>query len=87
MAGTQTRLPLTQDKSEPQTTCSEGPDKNKELGELSNRLWTAADELRANSKLRSTQYSTPVLGILFVRYADHMFEARARRLQVHMGMK
>jgi len=60
---------------------SEGPEKNKELGELFNRLWTAADELRANSKLRSTQYSTPVLGILFVRYADYMFEEAKQRLE------
>lgn len=81
MAGTQTKFPLTQDKSEPETTCSEGPEKNKELSELFNRLWTAADELRANSKLRSTQYSTPVLGILFVRYADYVFEEAKQKLE------
>jgi type I restriction enzyme M protein len=27
---------------------------------IEKRLWEAADELRANSKLRSTDYSTPV---------------------------
>jgi type I restriction enzyme M protein len=81
MVGTQTRLPLTHEKSEPKTTCSEGLEKNKELNELFNHLWTAADELRANSKLRSTQYSTPVLGILFLRYAYHKFEEATIELE------
>ena len=60
--------------------CVEKSGKNKELNELFNSLWTAADELRANSKLRSTQYSTPVLGILFLRYADYKFEEATRKL-------
>jgi type I restriction enzyme M protein len=30
--------------------------------ELEKRLWDAADELRANSKLKSSEYSVPVLG-------------------------
>jgi type I restriction enzyme M protein len=30
-------------------------------------LWRAADELRANSKLRSLKYSVPVLGLIFLR--------------------
>jgi len=37
------------------------------------RLWGAADELRANSKLKSSEYSVPVLGLIFLRYADHKF--------------
>lgn len=41
--------------------------------EIEKRLWSAADELRANSKLRSSEYSTPVLGLIFLRYADHKF--------------
>ena len=32
-----------------------------------------ADELRANSRLRASEYSTPVLGLIFLRYADHKF--------------
>jgi hypothetical protein len=38
--------------------------------QLKNRLWSAADELRANSRLRSYEYSVPVLGLIFLRYAD-----------------
>jgi type I restriction enzyme M protein len=41
--------------------------------ELEKRLWGAADELRANSKLKSSEYSVPVLGLIFLRYADHKF--------------
>jgi type I restriction enzyme M protein len=41
--------------------------------ELEKRLWGAADELRANSKLKSSEYSIPVLGLIFLRYADHKF--------------
>lgn len=41
--------------------------------ELEKRLWTAADQLRANSRLRATEYSVPVLGLIFLRYADVRF--------------
>ncbi len=49
--------------------------------ELVRQLWRAADELRANSKLRASEYSSPVLGLIFLRYADHKFanaEAKVR---------
>jgi len=39
------------------------------------RLWEAADQLRANSKLTSTEYSVPVLGLIFLRYAYNRFLA------------
>jgi type I restriction enzyme M protein len=41
--------------------------------EIEKRLWDAADELRANSKLKSSEYSVPVLGLIFLRYADRKF--------------
>ncbi len=44
------------------------------LSEIEKRLWSAADTLRANSKLRSADYSAPVLGLIFLRYADVRFE-------------
>jgi type I restriction enzyme M protein len=47
--------------------------------ELEKRLWEAANELRANSKLKSSEYSVPVLGLIFLRYADHKFtQAKAK---------
>jgi type I restriction enzyme M protein len=44
------------------------------------RLWDAADELRANSKLKSSEYSVPVLGLVFLRYADHKFQTAVQEL-------
>src|SRR5277367_4086186 len=48
--------------------------------ELEKRLWSAADELRANSKLKSSEYSVPVLGLIFLRYADHRFAQAKTKL-------
>ena len=41
--------------------------------EIEKRLWSAADELRANSRLKASEYSVPVLGLIFLRYADQKF--------------
>ena len=41
--------------------------------EIEKRLWAAADELRANSRLKASEYSVPVLGLIFLRYADQKF--------------
>lgn len=49
--------------------------KYEDLSIIEARLWDAADELRANSKLKSSEYSVPVLGLIFLRYADHKFSA------------
>ena len=48
--------------------------------ELEKRLWEAADDLRANSKLKSAEYSVPVLGLIFLRYADHKFALAEKKL-------
>lgn len=48
--------------------------------ELEKRLWDAADELRANSKLKSSEYSVPVLGLIFLRFADHKFGEAEKNL-------
>lgn len=44
-----------------------------QLKELEKRLWEAADQLRANSKLTATEYAFPVLGLLFLRHAFRRF--------------
>jgi type I restriction enzyme M protein len=48
--------------------------------EVEKRLWEAADELRANSKLKSSEYSVPVLGLIFLRYADQKFSEAEKKL-------
>ncbi len=44
-----------------------------EITALENKLWAAADQLRANSKLTATEYSFPVLGLIFLRHAYSRF--------------
>lgn len=51
------------------------------LKDLETRLWAAADNLRANSNLSSHEYSTPVLGLIFLRYAWHRFQPVHKELQ------
>lgn len=43
---------------------------NKQLKDLKDRLWKGADQLRANSGLKSTEYATPILGLIFLRFAE-----------------
>jgi len=53
---------------------------NQNGNDIESRLWDAADELRANSRLKSSEYSVPVLGLVFLRYADHKFQAAEQEL-------
>jgi len=41
----------------------------------------SADQLRANSGLNSAQYSTPVLGLIFLRFAEARFTKRREELE------
>jgi type I restriction enzyme M protein len=49
-------------------------------GEIERRLWGAADQLRANSNLMPSEYWGPVLGLLFLRYAEKRFAEAERRI-------
>ncbi len=46
----------------------------KHLRKLEAELWRAADQLRANSKLTASEYSMPVLGLIFLRHAYNRFQ-------------
>jgi len=48
---------------------------------LETRLWAAADQLRANSGLIAAQYSAPVLGLIFLRFAEARFAKRRGELE------
>jgi type I restriction enzyme M protein len=52
---------------------------------IEKRLWSAADELRANSRLRAADYSIPVLGLIFLRYADFKFALAEAQLAAEQG--
>ena len=45
-----------------------------------NKLWAAADQLWTNSSLRPSEYSPPVLGLIFLRYADARFAQAEKAL-------
>lgn len=50
------------------------------LQKIEDQLWEAADGLRANSELSSSEYSTPVLGLIFLKYADYKFTAHTKKV-------
>jgi hypothetical protein len=47
---------------------------------LEKRLWDAADQFRANSGLKAQEYSAPVLGLIFLRFAEVRFAAKRAQL-------
>ena len=49
-------------------------------GKIENKLWAAADQLWANSSLKPSEYSIPVLGLIFLRYADQKFTQAEKEL-------
>ena len=53
--------------------------------DIEQRLWDTADELRANSKLKASEYSVPVLGLIFLRFADHKFTQAEQDLTASRG--
>ena len=47
---------------------------------LEKRLWDAADQFRANSGLKAQEYSGPILGFIFLRFAELRFAAQHDKL-------
>jgi type I restriction enzyme M protein len=43
------------------------------IEQLERRLWDAADQLRANSNLNSSEYFMPVMGLIFLRHAYNRY--------------
>lgn len=46
----------------------------KDTSSLEEQLWSAADKLRADSGLKASQYSTPVLGLIFLRFVSIKYD-------------
>lgn len=57
------------------------------MKEVEKRLWDTADELRANSGLRPSEYSRPVLGLLFLKFADTLFSMIEEQLKPKPGSR
>ncbi len=43
---------------------------SEQLKDLENKLWQAADKLRVDSGLKASEYATPILGLIFLRFAS-----------------
>ena len=48
---------------------------------LEKRLWDAADQFRANSGLKPQEYSGPILGLIFLRFAEVRFAIQRTKLE------
>ncbi|MGH8505346.1 MAG: type I restriction-modification system subunit M, partial [Stenotrophobium sp.] len=49
---------------------------------LEKRLWDAADQFRANSGLKAQEYSGPILGLIFLRFAEVRFTQQRAKLSL-----
>jgi type I restriction enzyme M protein len=56
-------------------------EKDTDNAALEKRLWDAADQFRANSGLKAQEYSAPVLGLIFLRFAEVRFAAKRAQLE------
>jgi type I restriction enzyme M protein len=56
-------------------------EKNAAAATLEKRLWDAADQFRANSSLKAQEYSGPILGLIFLRFAEVRFAAQRTKLE------
>jgi type I restriction enzyme M protein len=56
-------------------------EKDHDNAALEKRLWDAADQFRVNSGLKSQEYSAPVLGLSFLRFAEVRFAAQRAKLE------
>lgn len=48
---------------------------------LEKRLWDVADQFRANSGLKAQEYSGPILGLIFLRFAEVRFAIQRSKLE------
>ncbi|MEI7664198.1 MAG: class I SAM-dependent DNA methyltransferase, partial [Bacteroidota bacterium] len=60
---------------------------NKEFKKLKDDLWLAANKLRADSDLKSNDYSPPVLGIIFLKFADIKYSKFEKEILTEFNQK
>lgn len=57
------------------------PEKDDATATLEKNLWAAADQFRANSGLKAQEYSSPILGLIFLRFAEVRFAGQREKLE------
>jgi len=53
---------------------------NTQIKNLEDRLWEAADHMRANSPLRLNEFAEPVLGLIFLKFAGVKFSKTQKEI-------
>ena len=46
---------------------------NEQLKELEDKLWDSANSLRAYGGIKAADYAVPVLGLIFLKFADNKY--------------
>ena len=54
---------------------------DRELKKLKDDLWHSADVLRAGAHLAANKYGQPILGLIFLRYADILFKQHKAEIE------
>ena len=54
---------------------------DKELKKLKDDLWHSADMLRAGAHLSANKYGQPILGLIFLRYADILYKQHKEEIE------
>ena len=57
------------------------------IKDLENRLWEAADHMRANSSLRLNEFAEPVLGLIFLKFAGVKFSKTEKEISEERKVK
>lgn len=57
---------------------------NEAIKQLEKELWDAADALRANSKLTAGEYKDPILGLVFLRFAQNLYEQKKSEIEANI---
>ena len=61
------------------------PERDLGKAAMEKSLWEAADQFRANSGLKAQEYSGPILGLIFLRFADARFMPQWQALKAAGG--
>lgn len=56
-----------------------------ELKSLKDNLWHAADVLRAGAHLAANKYGQPILGLIFLRYADILYKQHKEEIDAEFN--
>lgn len=58
---------------------------DKELKKLKDDLWHSADVLRSSAHLAANKYGQPILGLIFLRYADILYKQHKDEIEAEFN--